>query len=98
MPFPAPTIRRSRPRSFPTMTDRRTFLTMIGAGAGMLAVPAVAAGPDDDMIIVNALGGFSNPNGRRGDGAIQGVGPSMIEPRVLADAGASGMTAVNETI
>ena len=82
----------------PFRPDRRTFLAMAGAGA--LAAPAAArAQPaDDQRIIVNALGGFGNPNAPRRQGAIQGTERRMLEPRVLEDARASGLTAVNVTL
>lgn len=79
-----------------TMTegfDRRAFL---GLGAAALAFPAAAAQTPQqrDMLIVNALGGFYNPNDR--DDAAERA--TRIGPRVLADARASGMTAVNATL
>lgn len=75
--------------------DRRLFLA--AAAAAALPLPASAQRgrrtPSDDMLIVNALGGFGNPNRPRG------VEPSRaMEPRVLADARASGMDAVNVTM
>ena len=80
--------------------DRRLFLQMTGIGAATLAAPALAQGSagSDDMIIVNALGGFGNPNAPRASGAIQGTRQRALEPRVLADARASGMTAINVTL
>ncbi len=80
--------------------DRRLFLQMTGLGAAALAAPALALArdADDHMIIVNALGGFGNPNAQRAPGAIQGTRRRELEPRVLADARASGMTAVNVTL
>ena len=75
--------------------SRRLFLA--AAGAAALPLPAAAQhrprAPGDDMLIVNALGGFGNPNMPRG------TEPSRtIQPRVLADARASGMNAVNVTL
>ncbi|WP_070935959.1 membrane dipeptidase [Sphingomonas haloaromaticamans] len=89
--------------------DRRAFLAL---GAGMLAAPALsaparalaatpaAADPIANMIVINALGGFDDPNDRSGDAAKGKEGPSplILKPRVLADARASGQTAVNITI
>ena len=89
--------------------DRRAFLAL---GAGMLAAPALAtparalaatpaaANPIANMIVINALGGFDDPNDRSGDAAKGKEGPSplILKPRVLADARASGQTAVNITI
>jgi len=79
--------------------DRRGFLAF--AGAGVLAAPRIAraqpAPARRDMLIVNALGGLGDPNEPPGAGE---DGPDTIEPtqRVLADARASGMDAVNITI
>lgn len=78
--------------------DRRLFLQMTGLGAAALALPATAQPPGGDMLIVNALGGFANPNAVRQPGAIQSSPRRMIEPRLIADAKASGMTAVNVTL
>ncbi|MDX3885592.1 MAG: membrane dipeptidase [Sphingomonas sp.] len=89
--------------------DRRAFLAL---GAGMLAAPALsaparalaatpaAADPIANMIVINALGGFDDPNDRSDDAAKGKEGPSplILKPRVLADARASGQTAVNITI
>ena len=82
----------------PFRPDRRTFLAMAGAGA--LAAPADAGAQpaEDRRIVVNALGGFSNPNAPRRQGAIQGTERRRLEPRVLEDARASGLTAVNVTL
>ncbi len=75
--------------------SRRTFLAMAGAGA---LVPPASAQPatSPDMLIVNALGSLGDPN------------PSGEEPtpesrrrfsdRVIADARASGLDAVNVTL
>ena len=81
----------------PLRPDRRTF---IGMAAGALVAPtaAQAQASESDRIVVNALGGFSNPNAQRGPGAIQGTQRRMIEARLLDDARASGMTAVNVTL
>ena len=79
--------------------DRRQFMTIAAAGtAALMAAPIQASAPSTDMIIVNALGGFSNPNAARSAGAIQGTARRALEPRILADALASGLTAVNTTL
>ncbi|MDQ8755941.1 membrane dipeptidase [Sphingosinicella sp. LHD-64] len=78
--------------------DRRLFLQMAGLGAVTLAIPAAAQGQGTDMLIVNALGGFGNPNAVRQPGAIQGTRRREIEARMIADAKASGMNAVNVTL
>jgi membrane dipeptidase len=82
----------------PFRPDRRT---MLGMGAGALATlswPALAAEPSADLLIVNALGGLGNPNAPRNPGPIQVPERRTIEARVLADARASGMNAVNVTL
>lgn len=78
------------------MTDRRTFLAgMLAAGAAPSIAQPVAR---DDMLIVNALGGFSDPNGQRGEGAVPAEPRSLLSDRVIADARASGMDAINITL
>jgi len=82
-----------------TTIDRRTFLTGVSwaAAASLLpwdargAVPA-SAGTRNDGIIINALGGLGDPN--LGSNALV----PEITPRVLAEAHASGLTAVNITL
>lgn len=78
------------------MTDRRTFL------AGVLAASATASRAEPacrrDMLIVNALGGFTDPNARRGEGAVPADTRDLLSDRVIADARASGMGAVNITL
>ena len=74
---------------------RRAFL--LGAGAAALAGPAAAqprrsAPPRRATLIVNALGGLDDPN-------IQGeTGERIVSDRIVADARASGLTAVNVTM
>src|ERR1041384_4288839 len=80
----------------PASLDRRTLLAL---GAAALAFPAAAVAQPRrprDMLIVNALGGFENPN--RADVDEDSEMPRRIEPRLLADAHASGMDAVNITL
>jgi membrane dipeptidase len=81
--------------------DRRAFLA--AAGIGALAAPAALRGERArDMIIVNALGGLSNPNrgpeGSPPSTGVDGVRRQAIEQRVIDDARASGMNAVNVTL
>lgn len=84
--------------------DRRAFLAFAGAGAA--ALPSVlAAHPGhraSDMIVVNALGGLSNPNvlpqGPDAGTGIAGTERRGIGQRVIDDARASGLTAVNVTL
>ncbi|WP_266182772.1 dipeptidase [Dyella humicola] len=79
--------------------DRRTFLTGVtwAAAASMLPWEARGAvsqgtGMADGGIIINALGGLDDPN-RGSDGLVP-----ELSPRVLAEAHASGLTAVNITL
>ncbi|OAH46315.1 peptidase M19 [Sphingobium yanoikuyae] len=74
--------------------DRRNFM---GVSAAMLAASSaraagVDADPIKDMIVVNALGGLDDPN-QPADSLVP-----QFSPRVLAEAHASGLTAVNITI
>jgi membrane dipeptidase len=73
--------------------DRRAFLTMAGAAA--LAAPAAArrrSRPRRPTLIVNALGGLDDPN-------VEGeAAERTISDRIVADARASGLTAVNVTM
>jgi membrane dipeptidase len=73
------------------MHDRRGFLALAGAAA---AAPALAKLPSSDplagKIVINALGGLGDPN-------IEGE-KDPFSPRVLAEARASGLTAVNTTL
>ena len=77
------------------MTDlyRREFLTLAGAAA--LAPRAVAAAPSA-LIIVNALGGLDDPNVR--DDNPSAAQRRMLSDRIIRDAHASGLDAVNITI
>jgi membrane dipeptidase len=70
--------------------DRRVFLAMAGAAA--LPWPAFAVTPRSSPIIVNALGGLGDPNGE------DGGDERMLSDRIIADARASGLTAVNITM
>jgi membrane dipeptidase len=71
---------------------------IVSAAASGLAAPALAAPPAsspdiDRWIVVNALGGLGDPNpGSDKDGE------AMLSPRVLDDARASGVTAINCTL
>lgn len=69
--------------------NRRSLLAL---SAAAMASPAVAASdPLKDVIVVNALGGLSDPN-------LPEPPRPALTPRILADARASGTTAVNITI
>lgn len=86
------------------IVDRRGFLAL--AGAGLIAAPVIArAQPGSptarrDMLIVNALGGLGDPNPPSREEAPDPAAIEAIEltERVIADARASGMDAVNITI
>jgi len=71
--------------------DRRTFLASGAAAA--VPWPALAQRRSGrNMIIVNALGGLADPNVERE------ADRRMLSDRVIADARASGLTAVNVTL
>jgi len=70
--------------------DRRAFLAMAGAAA--FAPPVFAQAPRGDPIIVNALGGLGDPN------IETEADRRALSDRVIADARASGLTAVNVTM
>jgi membrane dipeptidase len=82
-----------------TTIDRRTFLTGMSWAAAASLLPWDArgavqadAGARNGGIIVNALGGLGDPN--LGSNALV----PELTPRVLAEAHASGLTAVNITL
>jgi membrane dipeptidase len=81
--------------------DRRAFLALAGTGAALLAAPAALAAPvprPRDRLIVNALGGLSDPNEDEG-GPPEGIeARRTIAPRLIADAHASGCDAINITL
>jgi membrane dipeptidase len=70
--------------------DRRTFLAMAGAAA--FVPPAFAQAPRSLPIIVNALGGLGDPN------VEVAADRRALSDRIVADARASGLTAVNVTM
>lgn len=77
------------------MLNRRQTLAL---GAAAFATPALARA--DDPIVINALGGLANPNlqiGRPSGGATDML-QLDVDARGLADAKASGLTAVNITL
>jgi membrane dipeptidase len=77
---------------------RRRLLGGAALGSAALALPAIAAPVrDDDMLIVNALGGFSDLNPPRTP-LEQRKGGGPIGARLIADARRSGMDAVNVTL
>ncbi len=81
------------------MIDRRGILGAAAFAGIANALPAAPKKrPASDMLIVNALGGFSDLNQERVPGAIQPDDDVPIPARLLADAKASGMDAVNVTL
>jgi membrane dipeptidase len=71
--------------------DRRTVLALGAAAAATPTRAAKAADPIAGLTVINALGGLLDPNGEPPTHAV-------MTPRILADAHASGMTAVNCTL
>jgi membrane dipeptidase len=73
--------------------DRRALLSL--SAAALAAPAAAAAAPPHDplakLVVINALGGLLDANH-------PDAPPFVFTPRVLADARASGMTAVNWTL
>ncbi len=79
--------------------DRRTVLA--GSAAALLTAAAPVRQLRNDMLIINALGGLENPNHWEEDTSGAGVGGitrGPLEPRIVADAHASGLNAVNITL
>lgn len=70
--------------------NRRTLLAL---SAATLAAPAVAADRDPlaGLTVINALGGLHDPN-------VPEPPKPVLTPRILKDARASGLTAVNVTL
>jgi len=69
--------------------SRRTALTLSAAAVAAPAFAARASDPIAGWTVINALGGLGDPNH---------PGETRITPRMLADARASGETAVNITL
>ena len=83
-----------------TEFDRRSFLA--AAAASALPMPAFArpngGGAAAARLVVNALGGFYDPNAERQGSAIQATLARTVDRRLLDDARASGLDAVNVTL
>jgi len=78
--------------------DRRAFLGLAAGAAVLPLFPAAlraAPPPLAAMLVVNALGGFEDPNPPTALTPHQGP---ILSPRLIADARASGMNVVNQTI
>src|ERR1700742_3531305 len=71
--------------------SRRSALALSAAALAAPAFAAKAADPIAGWTVINALGGLDDPNHPSG-------GAATITPRMLADAHASGETAVNITL
>ena len=87
-------------------TSRRALLALAAAAPALASASRAFAAPDGaawkGAVIVNALGGLDNPNARE-DGSESAVArgvrrPRILDARTLADAKASGVTAINCTL
>ncbi|MGZ8364651.1 MAG: membrane dipeptidase, partial [Caulobacteraceae bacterium] len=85
--------------------DRRTLMALAGGGAALAAAPALGAprrGGGARPIVINALGGLENPNvglaNAPGQRNALDLGAPDVDARAIADARASGLTAVNITL
>lgn len=76
---------------------RRTFLAMAGA-AGLTAPNRLGARSRRSTLIVNALGGLSDPNEDEEPEEEGLEAERRIKPRLIADAHASGVNAINITL
>jgi len=96
------------PETPPPALDRRQFLSLAGCLAMTSALPATATPPDkawpagDFPMIINALGELGNPNLESNaptpTSPVAGDSDAEVDARALADAQASGLTAVNITL
>ncbi|MEA3061405.1 MAG: rane dipeptidase [Sphingomonadales bacterium] len=78
------------------MIDRRSFLA-----AGAAAAAAPSARPKRDRLVVNALGGLEDPNDWSESDQSRAVGETerkLVSARILRDARASGLDAINVTL
>ena len=83
--------------------DRRTFLLAGAATAGAATWIPALAGDRRDRIVIDALGAISNPNtwiDSKEAGSLEYTPPSpaVLDPRSIADAKRSGITAINVTL
>jgi membrane dipeptidase len=83
-------------------TDRRHFLAAAGATAMLPMLAAAAPARRPNRLVVNALGGLVDPNIREQENATGAALPDTprepLTARVIRDAKASGMDAVNITL
>lgn len=95
---------KGRDPSMPIDADRRRLIALAAAAPVMAAAPAAFAAASDwkDSVIVDALGGLDDPNFYDMEGSGLGAsGPRkrrVLSPRVLDDARASGVSAINCTL
>jgi len=88
----------------PGALDRRALMSLAAAGTVGMATRAGAApavpGPTDRPVIVNALGGISDPNLElpRQTAALADTDQPGVDDRSIRDALASGVSAVNITL
>ncbi|MEA3033014.1 MAG: rane dipeptidase [Sphingomonadales bacterium] len=81
------------------MIDRRFFLAASSAAAAAVAAPA--SRPRRERLVVNALGGLEDPNDWSESDRSRAVGEverKRVSPRILRDARASGLDAINVTL
>jgi membrane dipeptidase len=83
--------------------NRRSFLNLAAGAVTALALPLagpVSAQSDAarDMLIVNALGGLTDPNPSHSSPDVDPESSRSIERRLIDDCRASGLDAVNQTI
>jgi membrane dipeptidase len=81
--------------------DRRAILFGAAVGAAALAMPASGVLSANtrrlkNATIINALGGFGNPNAE--NSTEEEVAAHFLDPRGIADARTAGLTAVNFTL
>src|SRR3954469_18790077 len=82
------------------MIDRRSFLAT-GSAAVAATSAGAAARPRRAPLVVNALGGLEAPNGGSESDRTRAVGEverKLVSARILRDARASGLDAVNVTL
>ena len=80
------------------MIDRRTLLA--AAAAGVVAAAAPPPAPRR-RLVVNALGGLEDPNDWSASDRSKAVGETerkLVSPRILKDARAAGLDAINVTL
>ncbi|OFX04124.1 MAG: peptidase M19 [Alphaproteobacteria bacterium RIFCSPHIGHO2_12_FULL_63_12] len=76
--------------------NRRTLIAVGGAAAAVAATPALAKSKKRPFVI-NALGGFYNPNSN-GAHDEEDIAAHRLDPRPIADTRAAGVAATNATI